>query len=119
MFISPLPINARRLRWGLHAAGTPSNRWSPVGRARKTLGYRWRSRRAGGGRVGGEGFSPPAEARHVAQARPDPARAEGNGAHRPSRLSQGQPPAQAEGRALGAIFADADFADLFPKLGQP
>src|SRR3954469_5458600 len=62
-------------------------------------GYCWRSRRAGGGRVGGEGFSPPAEAHHVAQARPDPARAGGDGAHRPSRLSQGQPPAQAERRA--------------------
>ena len=51
------------------------------------------------GYVAGIGTRSAAEARHVAQAHPDPARARGDGARRPGRLPQGQPAPQAARRA--------------------
>src|SRR5437764_10602222 len=45
--------------------------------------------------VAGIGTRSAAEARRVAQAQPDPARARGDCTGRPSRLPQGQPPPQA------------------------
>src|SRR3954467_15807769 len=54
------------------------------------------------------------------------ARAQGAGAVPPAPLCSANQPAFCRGTPLlnlrdelGAIFADADFADLFPKLGQP
>ena len=67
-------------------------------RLSRKRGYRWRSRLSRGGRVSCGGSTPP-EAGHVAQTHPDPARARGDGARRAGRLPQGQPPAQAAGRA--------------------
>src|SRR5918997_1506798 len=86
--------------------------------------YRWRSRPSRGGRVSC-GRVIPREARH-AQAQPDRARARGDGARHPEATARIARAAFRKGNPrlslrdeLGAIFAHADFADLFPKLGQP
>ena len=61
---------------------------------------------------------PVMEARRVAQAQPDPARARGTARVAQAAFRKGNPYLTLRDE-LGAIFADADFADLYPERGQP
>ena len=82
------------------------------------LQYRWRSRLSRGGRVCCGG--PPPCRRPAMSLKPDPIQPvpEGTARVASAAFRKGNPLLKLRDE-LGVIFADADFADLFPRLGQP
>src|SRR3954451_948341 len=83
----------------------------------KTVGYRWRSRLSRGGRVFCDRFTRrrPAVSLKPTLIQPVP---EETARVAKAAFRKGNPLLSLRDE-LGAIFADADFADLFPRLGQP
>src|SRR5690242_16956602 len=100
----------------LAAAPLAAPRAQPPRPSRESCGYRWRSRLGRGGRVCCGG-SP---RRRPAMLKPSPTEPVPEGTARVARAAfrKGNPLLKLRDE-LGAVFADKDFADLFPKLGQP
>src|SRR3954469_9508042 len=110
-----LPQSGRDFRMEMTASGKRSE---PSGTdVRQTGGYRWRSRLGRGGRVccGGSPRRRPAMSLKPTPIQPVPER---TARVAKAAFRKGNPLLKLRDE-LGAIFADEDFADLFPKLGQP
>src|SRR4051794_33072548 len=84
--------------------------------ASKTAGYRWRSRPSRGGGYTAAG---PVRGR-PAMLKPSPIEPVPEGTARVAKAAfrKGNPLLSLRDE-LGAVFADTDFADLFPRLGLP
>src|SRR5689334_19265967 len=85
-------------------------------RGSKKFGYRWRSRLSRGGRI----YCAGPVRRRPAMLKPGPIEPVPEGTARVAKAAfrKGNPLLSLRDE-LGAAFADADFADLFPGLGQP
>src|SRR3954454_14221137 len=91
-----------------------------LGRTRKTTGYCWRNRAGPAGRpMSWESAADPPE-RSTMSLKPSPIEPVPEATARVARAAfrKGNPLLKLRDE-LGTVFADADFADLFPKRGQP